>query len=223
MRTAVVFVGGPRPQSKFVPAAALAAADLVIAVDSGLHLAQRCDRRADVVIGDMDSVDPEALERARTDGAEVLTFEVAKDATDLELALDEAIARGCDLAVVVGSDSGRIDHLIGATATLCSPRYRSLRIDAWWGTTNLVPIWDAAELHAHPGALLTLVPMNGDAHGVRTSGLRYPLHGETLPTGTSRGISNEFLGDSAVVELSGGCVVALISPDTIPNPEVPPT
>ncbi|MFN7149102.1 MAG: hypothetical protein ACK4V6_06440, partial [Microthrixaceae bacterium] len=79
MRTALVFVGGPHrrghdgrvPRSGSPPLAHPGLAELdasgaevvaSVAVDSGLHLATALGRQVDVVVGDMDSVDPALLE-----------------------------------------------------------------------------------------------------------------------------------------------------------------
>ena len=47
-------------------------------------------------------------------------------------------------------------------------------------------------LEGEPGELVTLVAVNGPAEGVTTEGLAYPLRGETLEPGSSRGVSNVF-------------------------------
>ena len=57
---------------------------------------------------------------------------------------------------------------------------------------------------------MTLLPINGPADGVTTSGLRYPLHGETLPSGSSRGVSNEFLDGPAHVALERGALLVVV-------------
>jgi len=68
---------------------------------------------------------------------------------------------------------------------------------------------DEAVLAGEAGTLLTLVALGADARGVRTEGLRYPLDDEDLATGTSRGVSNEFVGDRARIELRSGVLLAI--------------
>ena len=46
-----------------------------------------------------------------------------------------------------------------------------------------------------------------EAHGVTTRNLRYPLFAETLPVGTSRGVSNEPLDAEVGVQLQRGVLV----------------
>ena len=47
----------------------------------------------------------------------------AKDATDLELALDAAIALEPSRILVIGSAGGRLDHLLGSILLLGDARY----------------------------------------------------------------------------------------------------
>ena len=51
--------------------------------------------------------------------------------------------------------------------------------------------------------------MNGPAVGVTTEGLAYPLHGETLGPGSSRGVSNVFAGETARISVERGVVLAV--------------
>ena len=60
-----------------------------------------------------------------------------------------------------------------------------------------------------PGDLLTLLPVHGAAEGVTTEGLEYPLRDETLPPGTSRGVSNVFAASEARITVDRGCLLAI--------------
>ncbi len=53
---------------------------------------------------------------------------------------------------------------------------------------------------------------------MRTEGLRYPLAGEDLDPGTTRGVSNELIAPSARVSVQTGVLLA-IQPDLlVPDP-----
>ena len=57
---------------------------------------------------------------------------VAKDATDLELALDAALAMGPADVTVVGGHGGRLDHFLGNALLLAAERYAPLAIRPAW-------------------------------------------------------------------------------------------
>jgi thiamine pyrophosphokinase len=184
-------------------------ARFVIAADSGVHAAEVLGLHVDVVVGDLDSADPDAVERAVAAGATVERYSPHKDATDLELALEAAAAHGAADVCVVGGAGGRLDHLLANLALLASPRFAHLRITALVGEARLTVITDEAALRGVPGGLVTLVPLGGAAQGVTTEGLEYPLHDDDLDAGTTRGVSNVFLAETATVRVGRGIVLAV--------------
>src|SRR4051812_22372788 len=177
----VVFAGGdpvgPRLRAD-VPRDAF-----VIAADSGLHHAQDLDVAVDVVVGDFDSVDENRLARAVDAGTLVERHPTDKDFTDLELALRAALRHGATDVLVVGGAGGRLDHLLANLLVLADDAFAGVRMEALVGEARVTVVRDRAELRGAPNSLLTLLPIGGAAHGVRTKGLRFPLAGETLSPG----------------------------------------
>ena len=70
-------------------------------------------------------------------------------------------------------------------------------------------------LDGRVGDLVTLLPVGADAVGVTTSGLAYPLSGEALYLGRSRGLSNRRIEARATVELESGRLLAVETPATL--------
>jgi thiamine pyrophosphokinase len=209
--SALVFAGGDPPD----PADLLTAVEFVVAADSGLEHALALGVDVDVVVGDLDSVDRAALDAAIAAGAVVEAHPAEKDATDLELALDAAIARGATSVRVLGAHGGRVDHYLANVLLLTSPRFAGVRIDARLGDAHVTVVRDRAQLFATPGALCSLLPVGGPAVGVTTHNLRYPLRRETLEPGSTRGVSNEFLAAEAAVSLAAGVLLAIVPTTTI--------
>jgi thiamine pyrophosphokinase len=209
MSDATIVLAGGDPVSADLKAL-LPDARFVIAADSGVHAAEVLGLHVDVIVGDLDSADPDAVERAVAAGASVERYSPHKDATDLELALEAADAHGAADVCVVGGAGGRLDHLLANLALLASPRFVHLRITALVGEARLTVITDEAQLCGAPGGLLTLVPLGGSAHGVSTEGLEYPLRDEDLDAGTTRGVSNVFVGETATVRVRRGIVLAVL-------------
>jgi thiamine pyrophosphokinase len=191
------------------PDVALPPARTVVAADGGLLRALALGLDVDVVVGDLDSVTPEALTAAEDGGTRVVRHPPAKDATDLELALDEAVALGAGRVLVVASAEGRLDHLLASLLLLSADRYRALELDALVGDALVHVVRGERRLDGTPGELLTLVPLGGPARGVTTDGLEYPLAGETLEPGTSRGVSNVFTASAARVTVDAGVLLAI--------------
>ena len=213
---AIVFTGGEPPPASALDG--LPAPDLVVAADSGLHHAQALGWRVDVLVGDLDSVDPASLEAAIASGTEVERHPAAKDATDLELALLAARDRDCGRVVLVGGHGGRFDHLLANTLLLASPELSGIELEARMGDAHVFVVRDTCELRGRPGDRCSLLPVGGRAVGVRTEGLRFPLRRETLYPGSTRGVSNEFLDDTARVALDDGVLLAVLPDAWVRHP-----
>ena len=207
MRTVIVFTGGDPIDPSL--AASLPDAAFVIAADSGIEQAVAIGRHIDLAVGDFDSVGREALERVVASGTRVERHPMAKDATDLELGLLAAATEGATDVVVVGGHGGRVDHFLANALLLTSPAFARMRIEAHIGQARIVVVHDRAQLRGAPGDIVSLLPVGGPAIGVRTAGLRFPLHGEDLQPGTSRGVSNELVESVATVEVDQGTLLVV--------------
>ncbi len=193
----------------------------VVAADGGLALAGTLDVTVDLVVGDLDSADPAALAAAREAGARIERHPVDKDRTDLAIALDAVVRDGPARVTLVGGHGGRLDHLLANVALLAAPAYADLRITALLGPAVVTIVRDAAALVGTPGALVSLLAMHGPARGVTTTGLRFPLSGELLTAGSSRGVSNEFTSTDMTVALTDGVLIA-VQPGPVSDPTAHP-
>lgn len=204
-------------------------AALVVAADSGVQVAADLDLAPQHIVGDLDSVDPSALEAAVADGAVVHSFARDKDATDLELALDlvddlvppptgaEPVA-----LTLIGPGGGRLDHLLADLMLMAAERLVRYSVSVHLGSATATVITPVRprDLSGRPGEVLSLLPLHGTARGISTTGLRWPLVHADLVPGTTRGISNAFLDEQARVTVASGVVLA-IQPGVHPAP-VPP-
>jgi thiamine pyrophosphokinase len=173
--------------------------DLVIAADGGALAAPRVD----LLIGDLDSLPDGTTARL------VERHPEEKDASDLELALDAAARYEPERVLVLAGGGGRLDHLLGVLLLLGSDRYAGIEIDARIGTASVHVVRRLRVLHGSPGATVSLFALHGPATGVRTHGLVYPLGGETLEPGSSRGLSNAFVDEEASIEVADGVLLAV--------------
>jgi thiamine pyrophosphokinase len=181
----------------------------VVAADGGLDHALALGLRVDLAVGDFDSASEAAVAAAAASGTRVERYPEAKDATDLELALDAAAGLGPRRVVVLGALEGRLDHLLAALLSLGAPRYAGFELDALFDQATVQVIHSERVLQGRRGELVSLLPVHGRAEGVTTEGLVYPLRGETLSPGSSRGVSNVFAAAEARVTLERGVLLAV--------------
>ena len=204
--TVVVVAGGDPPTSEEI--ARLPADPVVVAADAGLDHALAAGLTAAVVVGDMDSVSPEALTAAEQSGTRIERHPTDKGQTDLELALELA-ARLADRVIVMGAGGGRLDHLIGNLAVLASPQWSGVDIEAWLGNALAVVVRHHRVLDVEPDTTMSLFALGGPAR-VTTTGLAWPLNDEVLEPLTSRGVSNRATDPLIQLSVSEGVVVAIV-------------
>lgn len=199
-------------------------APFVIAADGGARHAAPLGIAADVVVGDLDSIDSDVLHRLRErGGVDVLAAPVEKDETDLELALLHAARLGLPRIIVLAALGGRLDMMLSNLLLLTHDALEGRSVELWDG-------WQSAWLIRPPGGLLvppaipqspwapaagdriSLIPLDGDALGVTTHRLEYPLHGESLRSGPARGVSNVISAEGATLELSTGMILVVHAP-----------
>jgi len=204
----VVVVAGGGPLSSRA-ADAVPHGAVVIAADDGLDQAQALGLEVTLAVGDFDSASDEAVARAEAAGTRIERHPTDKDATDLELALDAASKLRPSRILVIAPRGGRLDHELAGLLALASDRYAGSQIDALVGEAHVHVVRGGRTLASQAGELVSLLAVNGPAEGVRTEGLVYPLRGETLEPGSTRGVSNVFATVSARVEVARGVVLAI--------------
>lgn len=207
----VIFANGELNDGPLVRRAlAEAQGGLAVAADGGARLAQACGARLDAVIGDLDSLTAAEVAALRASGATVLSYPEEKDETDLELALLWAVEQGAAWIRVIGGIGGRFDQTISNLHLLALPALRGCDARLVAGVQQTWLLYPPeGVIEGAPGDTVSLLPLSGRAVGVRTDGLRYPLHGETLALGPARGVSNVLAEAQARVRLQEGVLLVV--------------
>jgi thiamine pyrophosphokinase len=113
-----------------------------------------------------------------------------------------------------------VDHALANTLLLALDHGRArVRLARGPLSISIVRGGARAELSGAEGELVTLLAVGGDAAGVRTEGLRYPLRSEALRLGSSRGVSNEISGAGAWVSVGSGTVLVIEGGGLPPQPQ----
>lgn len=187
----------------------LAEATRLIAVDGGLRHLRALGRQPDLLIGDLDSISAEQLALIEAAGGEIRRFPVAKDETDLELALLLVIERYAEPVVVLGAFGGRLDQHLANILLLTHEAVRDRPVklvapyqEMWLSQRETV-------IQGQPGDTVSLIPLAGDVHVLSTEGLAWALQDEWLRSGPARGISNVMETAQARVTIAGGSLLCI--------------
>jgi thiamine pyrophosphokinase len=186
------------------------AGDLRIAADAGYLNAKTLGAHIDVLIGDFDSLGTPKV----SEETEIIKLPAEKDLTDTQIAIETAIERGADDIVIIGGLSGRLDHTLSNISIL---------EDLWQRRVHAV-ITDGANRVHYINATSTLIPRSGykylslvsaseTAKGVSAEGCKYPLKNAKLSRKLQYAVSNEIVGNCALISLKKGALYIVESRD----------
>lgn len=186
--------------------------DFLVAVDGGLRYTTRLGLDPDLLIGDLDSVSAQEIDRVSRAQGRVVRHPVDKDETDLELALLAVLRAGYREIIILGALGGRLDMSLANISLLLLPELAACDVRLEDGIEEVFLIRagsPGAGISGQVGDRVSLLPWGGPAVGIRTEGLFYPLDGETLFPERTRGISNRMVVDQAKVVLESGLLVCI--------------
>ncbi len=218
MRIAIIANGDPPARDEL--ARWLDNDAILICADGGARVALSHGLKPAHVIGDFDSLSEADLRALEAGGAQLHRYSPRKDETDLELALLLAARLLADdphaEIVILGAVGGRLDHELANMMLLAMPALKRIKTWLVHGQERIF-LLDARDgpaqivLHGRAGDVVSLLPFGGDAHGIRTNGLEYPLNDEPLLLGPARGVSNVLLGSQATIVLRQGMLLCIQS------------
>lgn len=187
---------------------------VIYAVDGGLTVADSAGIKPDYLVGDFDTAD-EALVAAYEKSCVTLRHIPEKDATDTELAVEDAVQRGADEIVLLGATGSRMDHTLANIHMLYKMRLLGV-------CGRIVNENNRISLHAGSfctessrlfGKYLSFLPFSEKVTGLSLKGVKYPLEGAVLKAGNSLGVSNEATGEYIEVSFDAGYLLMIEARD----------
>ncbi len=219
---ALVVNGSPHPSSPGLVRELADASDYVIAADRGIATCLAAGVEPDMLCGDADSAEPDALAHAASTGAAEIRYPKDKYATDLSLAIDcarHAAARRCarlDLTLTCAS-GGRLDHTLAVVGCLAQADDASARlVEDDFECRILSPggraRWDVGAEKGARGATFSAVSL-AEGTVVTERGMRWELDRRQLAPLTDEGVSNVIEADDAHVICHAGRLAAFLLRD----------
>jgi thiamine pyrophosphokinase len=181
------------------------AGDTMICADGGVNHCLALGYRPQVVVGDMDSIDPDTLRRLAADGVELERHPRHKDQTDLELALERALRDGADEVLILGALGGRLDLTL-ANVLILAQRQWPIPVGVAEGNqvASVLHGGESITLSGPPGSTVSLIPLSDEVTGVTYGGLEYDLTNATISLGSTRAVSNEVRESPATISIRSG-------------------
>lgn len=178
--------------------------DIIIAADGGLKSLENIGITPDFVIGDFDSL------HYQPESDNVITLPCEKDITDTQAAIEKGLTMGCNYFKIYGGTGGREEHTIANIQNLVKlsmSGYKGEIIDK----NKIITVLHNGKLEFdknHKG-FISVFSHSDKSIGVNETGLKYALSNMTLTNFEPLGVSNEFIGEMAVVEVKNGTLLII--------------
>jgi thiamine pyrophosphokinase len=182
---------------------------LIICCDGGVRHLRRTGIKPDVIIGDMDSIDPEKLASYAEHGVKIIKYPVSKDFTDTELALDYAIGLKPENIYIWGALGGRIDHALSNVFLLMKGRAASIQTNLIDEYCEVFLLKGNVTFNKSAGQTVSLIALSPQVEGVTLRGFLYSLDDATLRMGESLTVSNVIKEDDAIVIVRSGNLLVI--------------
>ncbi len=186
--------------------------DFIICVNGGSSHALALDVQPHLLIGDLDSLSGEEREKISAYNPQILEYPVAKDKSDLELAIDYAVnLKPASILIIAALGGTRIEHQFLNLLLLAIPLKNGIPALIADETHEIQIIDSDTVMRGEPGDFLSLFALTGQVQGITTKGLKFPLSDEVLNFASSRGLSNEFVAGEAEVKIDTGMLLLIKS------------
>jgi len=202
----IVFTGGEGPEPEVIKDNLTGIGSFFIAAaDSGLALAEKAGYSPDIIIGDMDSVDAELLDRYPAES--VVRYPTAKDYTDTELAMQKVIEKGCKNIWIIGGGGGRLDHLLGIRSLF----ERDITPCRWITDKESVFCIEKGKHYfsVNAGEIVSVFPLGDGGWEAVSERLKWPLDGIKWNRGFF-GLSNVAIEDCFNITVHAGRFMVII-------------
>ena len=184
--------------------------DYIIAADGGLAYLEEAGVKADLVVGDFDTLGYEP------DHENVLRLQREKDWTDTFVAMEKGLELGYRRFEFYGCLGGRLEHTVANLQHLAWLSDRGLE-GVMKGENRLVTTvsgggGQTGRLHLKPRSegLISVFSLTERSGGVTLKGLKYTLENAELTNSFPLGVSNEFTGTAAEISVEEGTLLVIV-------------
>jgi thiamine pyrophosphokinase len=205
---AVIFANGQLPDLEAAKKI-VHSGDVLFAADAGARHILRMGLLPAMVVGDLDSLPAEDLEKLKISGCRVIRHPEDKDKTDLELTIDQVLDEGYRCLLIVAALGGRLDMILSNISLLTRPDLLGMDVKLDDGVEQAFFMQKEAHIFGQAGDVVSLLPWGGPARQVTTTGLRWPLKGEDLEPFETRSISNQMQSDEAKITIDSGLLLCI--------------
>lgn len=182
---------------------------LTICCDGGARHFRNLKIKPDIIIGDMDSIDPDQLAMYAALKIKIIKYSSHKDYTDTEIALDYALGLKPRKIYMWCSLGGRIDHTLANIFLLLKRQKKGIEIFLIDEYCEAYVLNKEDSFTNEKGKTVSLLSLTPSVTGITLSGFAYPLVRASLKLGETRGISNMIKSSRAKIKIEKGKLLVI--------------
>lgn len=182
---------------------------LTICCDGGARHFRSLRIKPDIIIGDMDSIDPDQLAMYAALKIKIIKYSSNKDYTDTEIALDYALGLNPRKIYIWCSLGGRIDHTLANIFLLLKGQKKGIETFLIDEYCEVFMLNKENSFTNEKGKTISLLSLTPSVTGITLSGFAYPLVKGTLKMGESLGISNVINKARASIKIGKGHLLVI--------------
>ncbi|MFH2039081.1 MAG: thiamine diphosphokinase [Chloroflexota bacterium] len=183
--------------------------DVLYAADGGANHILGLGLLPSLVVGDLDSLTEENLQKLLASSVRIVHYPQDKDLTDLELTINCALDEGYHRLVIVGALGGRLDMTLSNLSLLTRPALLDIDVSLDDGVEQVFFVTKEVLISGKSGDIISLLPWGGKVEQVTTNGLRWELYNEDLNSYETRSISNEMRTGEAKICIGSGLLLCI--------------
>ncbi len=214
MKKALIFLGGDKVAGLALKSLTRLLAEdvLLIAADSGAEHLLMLNRYPDFLIGDCDSIAPEALDTCLSQGTQLFRLPTAKDMTDGEAALALAIEHNAQDLHIFGAMGGKIDHSLGNLFLPLHYRKKWQNICFYDQFSYAHYCFGHSKIAGTVGDTISFIPLSAQVSSVYLSGFCYGLDGRDISMGDSLCLRNQLAEPLGEIRFEQGIMLIVHTP-----------
>ena len=207
LKKCIILANGKPPKKSLITFFQKNGFETLICADGGANSALKMNLFPKVIIGDLDSISSESLEKfIPHSGTKIIQLKRQND-TDVEKCLKYAINKNYDEVLLTGVIGNRLDHTF-CNLGIVLKFFSQLNISLIAESSLLRPYKGNVKLKTNPGEIISLYGFDSKTK-ITSSGLKYPLRNVSLPFGEKESTSNVVTGKTIELKINGGIIFVI--------------
>lgn len=178
--------------------------DLIVCADGGADILYEMDLMPHVIIGDLDSISPAALQYFSQQKVEIIKYPRNKDYTDTQLAIAYAEQKGAEELIFLGTLGKRLDHSLSNLFSSMDLVHKGKKLTHFSPECNVYVFSGQLKISGNIGDVISVLALTDLCEGVYESGVAYPLEDVKLEINKPYAVSNHLIAEQATLKVGKG-------------------